>query len=184
MLFRSITGSAVTEARPGASGHRLGSVRVARITGEGKCAAEATSIDCDLLCMAVGYSPTAHLLHHAGAGFRYNRDSHMFEPASLPAHVYAAGSVRGSYDLDAVLADGRHAGWEAAHDAGFTSATEPARLVSRGADDLTHPWPIFPHPAGKDFVDYDEDLQVKDLVDGAADGYDDIELLKDRKSVV
>ncbi|HEY2111279.1 MAG TPA: glycine cleavage T C-terminal barrel domain-containing protein, partial [Dongiaceae bacterium] len=42
----------------------------------------------------------------------------------------------------------------------------------------THAWPIFPHKAGKDFVDFDEDLQVKDLVNGIADGYDDIELLK------
>jgi sarcosine oxidase subunit alpha len=50
--------------------------------------------------------------------------------------------------------------------------------VSKGNLGVTHPWPIFNHPKGKDFVDFDEDLQVKDLKNGAADGYDDIELLK------
>ena len=55
---------------------------------------------------------------------------------------------------------------------------EPAAPVARGNLGVTHPWPIFSHPKGKDFVDFDEDLQVKDLKNGAADGYDDIELLK------
>lgn len=175
---RVITGSAVTEARAGEGGHRLGSVLVARVTGEGQCAPEQTAIECDLLCMSVGYSPMAHLLHHAGARFKYSLESRMFEPAALPARLYAAGSVAGCYDLDAVLADGRRAGWDAAREAGFPGGHEPVRPSFRGGADVTHPWPIFPHPGGKDFVDFDEDLQVRDLVDGAADGYDDIELLK------
>jgi sarcosine oxidase subunit alpha len=43
---------------------------------------------------------------------------------------------------------------------------------------LNHPWPIFPHPRGRDFVDFDEDLQVKDLINAMAEGFEDIELLK------
>jgi sarcosine oxidase subunit alpha len=176
--IRIITGSAIPEALPGPGKHRIAGVLVARRTGEGTCAPAASTIECDLLCMSVGYSPVAHLLHHARAGFQYNDETHMFEPAKLPAHLFAAGSVAGCYNLDAVLADGRRAGWEAAADAGFSGAPEPAEPAFRAGVGLTHPWPIFPHPKGKDFVDYDEDLQVKDLINGAADGYDDIELLK------
>jgi sarcosine oxidase subunit alpha len=47
-----------------------------------------------------------------------------------------------------------------------------------GAEGLNHPSPIFPHPRGRDFVDFDEDLQVKDLVNAMAEGFEDIELLK------
>src|SRR5262249_40438274 len=112
------------------------------------------------------------------AHFQYNGETHMFEPAKLPAHLFAAGSVAGCYNLDAVLADGRRAGWEAVVDAGFGGTPEPPEPTFRAGIGLTHPWPIFPHPKGKDFVDYDEDLQVNDLINGAADGYDDIELLK------
>jgi sarcosine oxidase, subunit alpha len=46
------------------------------------------------------------------------------------------------------------------------------------ASEITHPWPIFPHPHGNDFVDFDEDLQVKDIQNAVLDGYDDIQLLK------
>jgi sarcosine oxidase subunit alpha len=176
--IRIITGSAIPEALPGPGKHRIAGALVARRIGEGVCAPAAATIECDLLCMSVGYSPVAHLLHHARAGFQYNDETHMFEPAKLPAHLFAAGSVAGCYNLDAVLADGRRAGWEAAVDAGFSGTVEPAEPAFRAGVGLTHPWPIFPHPKGKDFVDYDEDLQVKDLVNGAADGYDDIELLK------
>jgi sarcosine oxidase subunit alpha len=102
----------------------------------------------------------------------------MFQPGSLPAHIFAAGSVNGTYDVDAVLAEGSEAGWEAARDAGRAVGERPAPEPGKGAAGQTHPWPIFPHPKGKDFVDFDEDLQVHDLLNGIADGYDDIELLK------
>ena len=42
----------------------------------------------------------------------------------------------------------------------------------------THPYPIFPHPEGKEFVDFDEDIQVKDLVNACQEGFDSSELLK------
>ena len=50
--------------------------------------------------------------------------------------------------------------------------TIPARAAS--------PIPIRSSPAssGKDFVDFDEDLQAKDIVNTVADGYDDIQLVK------
>src|SRR5215813_9453493 len=102
----------------------------------------------------------------------------MFQPGQMPAHVFAAGSVNGTYDIDAVLAEGSEAGWEAARDAGRAAGERPAAEPRKGAAGQTHPWPIFPHPRGKDFVDFDEDLQVHDLVNGIADGYDNIELLK------
>src|SRR5262249_30198060 len=149
-----------------------------RITGLGEYDSALETIDCDLICMSVGYTPTAHLLHHAGAKFRYSDRSHMFEVAAMPPHLFIAGAVADAYDIDAGLADGRHAGWAAAADAGFSVGDAPELPTARGAQSVTHPWPIFPHKKGKDFVDFDEDLQVKDLLHGAADGYDDIELLK------
>jgi sarcosine oxidase subunit alpha len=39
-------------------------------------------------------------------------------------------------------------------------------------------WPIFSHPKGKDFVDFDEDLQTKDIVNATRLGYRDIQLVK------
>jgi sarcosine oxidase subunit alpha len=109
----------------------------------------------------------------------YDERLAMFTLGALPKGVHAAGSVNGVYDLEAVLADGRRAGWLAAREAGFSGGPEPAaREPFAGAEGLNHPWPIFPHPRGRDFVDFDEDLQVKDLVNAMAEGFDHIELLK------
>ncbi len=176
--IRVLPGSTVSEAIAGFGKRHVRAALVNRISGEGSYDPAAATLECDLLCMSVGYAPLAQLLHHGGARFAYNREAHMFEPAVLPAHVFAAGSVNGAYNLDAAMAEGRRAGWAAAQDAGCRGGSEPTAPAFRGSVGVTHPWPIFRHGKGKDFVDFDEDLQVKDLLNGAADGYDDIELLK------
>src|SRR5262249_13670997 len=38
--------------------------------------------------------------------------------------------------------------------------------------------PLAPHPGGKDFVDFDEDLQVKDIITTVKEGYREVELVK------
>jgi sarcosine oxidase subunit alpha len=37
---------------------------------------------------------------------------------------------------------------------------------------------MVPHPKGKNFVDFDEDIQIKDFVNAAKEGFDNIELMK------
>ena len=59
----------------------------------------------------------------------------------------------------------------------FRSGQEPPQQDAT-CRSRNHPWPIFAHPKGKEFVDFDEDLQIRDITDAAAEGYDDIELLK------
>lgn len=171
-------GHAISEASYIDAGRHVSAVTLAPIVAEGELGQAATKIACDLVLMSVGYSPAGQLLHHAGVKFGYDGQAHMFKPEVLPAHVFAAGSVNNTFDLEAVLADGRHAGWAAVKDAGFEAAAEPQPPVERGAVNQTHPWPIFPHPKGMEFVDYDEDLKIEDLINGIHDGYDSVELLK------
>lgn len=172
------TGYAISEASHISGKQHVSSVALARIVREGELGQASMSIACDLVLMSVGYSPAGHLLHHAGTKFGYDGQAHMFKPEAVPAHVYAAGSVNNTFDLEAVLADGRHAGWSAAKDAGFEQGAAPAVPVERGAENQTYPWPIFPHDSGMEFVDFDEDLKVEDLINGIHDGYDSVELLK------
>ena len=173
-----IPGHTVWEGVPGPDKRHVAGVRVARITGEGECADGDRAIDCDLICMATGYAPTAQLLYHARGKLAYDDQTAMFTVKKLPPHLHAAGSVNSAFYLDAVVAEGRHAGWAAARTLGLRVGAEPRLPNDRGALGQSHPWPIFPHPRGKDFVDFDEDLQVKDILNTIADGYDHIELLK------
>ena len=81
--------------------------------------------------------------------------------------------------LDRADANGRSlAGWQAAKQAGLSVGAEPAAAGEICAGNQTHPWPIFPHPKGGEFVDFDEDLKYADLINGIADGFDNVELLK------
>ncbi len=112
--------------------------------------------------MSVGYTPTSHLLHHAGAKFAYNKSTAMFEVASLPPHVVRRRlGHRHLQSRRCDGQDGRRAGWLAARDSGLKTESEPSAPASKGNVGVTHPWPIFPHPKGMDFVDFDEDLQVQ-----------------------
>jgi sarcosine oxidase subunit alpha len=172
-----VTGSAVYEAYHHNNQHVIG-VAVAPIVAEGRLGDPTASYDCDLVLMSTGYSPAAHLLLHAGAKFQYCVESSMFQLDHLPAGIYAAGSVGGVFNLDQVRADGARAGWQAAKQAGLSAGAEPSAPGEICAANQTHPWPIFPHPKGGEFVDFDEDLKYADLVNGIADGFDNVELLK------
>ena len=177
-------GATVWEAVPGRGGviagpRSLAAARVARIAGPGRCAAESSRIDCDLLVMSVGYVPDGALACHVGARMVYDDASHTFAVDNLPRHIDLAGSVAGVHDLESVVADGRRAGRLAAGKPDRADAGRREREQAHaGNNTRSHPWPMFPHPQGKEFVDFDEDITIKDIVDAVAEGYDHIELTK------
>ncbi|HLZ97309.1 MAG TPA: FAD-dependent oxidoreductase [Steroidobacteraceae bacterium] len=133
-------------------------------------------IECDSVLMSVGWAAAANLLLQAGGTTRYCDALQQFIPSSLPAGIFACGRLNGVYDFDARVADGARAGSAAAAHAGFGAAA--GADVDRAARCPSHPFPIIDHPHAKNFVDFDEDLQVKDLENAAQEGFDSSELLK------
>jgi sarcosine oxidase subunit alpha len=134
-------------------------------------------INCDGLLVSVGYAPNGGLLYQAGTRFGYADHVEQFVPQQLPEGVFAAGRVNGVFDLQDQLADGRRASLFAAAHIGRFDGHIPEPIKHRGAPP-THPYPIFAHPKGKNFVDFDEDLHLKDFVNAVQEGYDNIELIK------
>ena len=151
--------------------YHVNAIEAARITGRGKLAPSGERIPCDTVCVGVGSMPTAHLLCHAGARLRHDADRATFVVDDIPDGLFAAGSVNGIHELDAVVADGRRAGAVAARGSG--SVPRGGSVPRRG-----HPWPIFPHASDKSFVDFDEDVLVDDIDNAVADGFAGVELLK------
>ncbi len=176
--FRVIAGHCVQEAVARGDGLHLGQVRVSRLTGRGTYDHGSIGIDCDLLAMSVGYTPTYQLALQAGGRLSYDDAAAHFTIANLPGGLTLAGSINSAYDLAAVEAEGALAGWQAAQALGLDAGSEPAIPDDRGAAGINHPWPIFKHRRGKDFVDFDEDLQVKDIQNAVAEGYNELELVK------
>ncbi|MCS3902030.1 sarcosine oxidase subunit alpha [Methylohalomonas lacus] len=183
---RIITGHTPYEALP-AGGKRgiRGVVIDALGHGSGLVAGQPQTIDCDLLCTSIGYTPAGQLVCHSGGALAYDEKLAMLTIEQLPGDTAAAaGSVNTVFNLYAVFEDGRHAGWSAARAAGLAVGAEPGREHESDAGTQNHPWPIFPHPKGKDFIDFDEDLQVKDILHAIEDGYDDLDLVKRYSTVV
>ncbi len=173
--MRVIVGHCIDEAQHKAD--RVSAVAVCPIAPSGEAnRARAETVACDGVVMSVGFAPAANLLYQAGTRMRYDAQTEQFVPAELPPGMFAAGRVNGIYDLEQKLRDGERAGLLAVAHLGLATGPVPAAQPERRTP--SHPYPIFPHPAGKNFVDFDEDLQLKDLLNAAKEGFDNIELLK------
>jgi len=162
----------ITEALPAQGGKRLAAVKLASL-GSLEAAAE---IACDGVFMSVGWAPAAALLYQAGTRMRYDDGVQQFVPDQLPDGIFACGRVNGIHAPDSRLLDGERAGSAAAAHCGFGEARGIA--VKAEVESPTHPWPIVPHPKGKNFIDFDEDLQLADLENAIQEGFDNIELMK------
>jgi sarcosine oxidase subunit alpha len=164
------------EAVRGPEGTVAGLV-VAPVNEAGRLDASAQRrIDCDAILMSVGWAAAMQLYHQAGGSTRFSEELQQFIPVDLPPGIFAAGRMNGVYDLESRLADGRRAGLQAAAHAGFGMPS--GTVVARSTRCPSHRFPIVDHPQAKNFVDFDEDLQVKDLENAAQEGFDSSELLK------
>ncbi|MHB1656749.1 MAG: 2Fe-2S iron-sulfur cluster-binding protein [Burkholderiales bacterium] len=142
----------------------------------GANAAVPIRIPCDGIVMSVGWTPAANLLYQAGTRMRFADSVQQFVPECLPEGVFACGRVNGVYDINRKLPDGERAGRDAAAHAGYGSAIAATAIFE--TESPSHAWPIVAHPKDKNFIDFDEDLQLKDFVNAVQEGFDNIELLK------
>ena len=153
---------------------------------------DGTSIECDLVVTAVGWTAPTSLLNMAGDRPVYDPAAARFFPGTPPDNVIATGGISGDGTRDELIAHGAATGELAAARAAATrhriqAATARAEAVDGSepelpADNRT--------PLGRDahpelyrssthgIVDYSEDVGSKDLFGAAAEGFDSVELLK------
>ena len=157
---------------------RLAGVEVRSILGQGKVAESGKRIDCDLLCMSAGYMPAWQLPCQAGGKLHYDDDTASFTLNQLPQGMFTAGSINGWHALDDVMQEGIRVGRQVLQQLG---RSHNISMLAPQPDEkplINYPWPIFPHPKGKEFVDFDEDLQIKDIINATRHGYRDVQLVK------
>ncbi|MFW5969593.1 MAG: 2Fe-2S iron-sulfur cluster-binding protein [Halofilum sp. (in: g-proteobacteria)] len=148
-------------------------LRITRRNQAEHAGAPGTDIECDLVTVDVGATPAISQVAHAGGDVSYSSATHGLTIRQLPPGLHVAGSVAGPCSLDAARAEGEAAGRAAATD-GNAVLPVPTERDGPGND----PWPIFAHPKGKEFVDFDEDLTIADLRNAVREGFDSIELVK------
>jgi sarcosine oxidase, subunit alpha len=182
------TGHCIYEAKSNANKDGVAAAIICPLDENGKPRTEySQTFPCDGIIMSVGWAPAANLLYQAGTKMRFDEHLQQFVPEILPKSIFACGRVNGVYEATQKILDGRRAGLEAAAYLGLSGGQTPS-IYTEGARHAplqvtekecpSHPYPIIEHPQGKNFVDFDEDLQVKDFFNAAKEGFDNIELLK------
>ena len=134
------------------------------------------TLECDGIAMSAGWAPAAALLYQAGTGMQFDYGVQQFVPNRLPEGVFAAGKVNGIYDLEQRMRDGIRAANDVLRYLGHLVATYS--IEKHTGVSPSHAYPMVPHAKGKNFVDFDEDIQIKDFVNAAKEGFDNIELMK------
>lgn len=154
-------------------------VTLGHVDGQDHCEPlQGGKITCDGVFMSAGWAPAGHLLYQAGGSFGYDPYLQQWVPNSLARGVIPAGRVNGAFSLAQQIADADAAVQRLlAHQGEGTAEATPV-TAHRDSQAHSHPWPIVAHPRGRNFIDFDEDLQLKDLEQAAAEGFDNIELLK------
>lgn len=169
-----IPATTVVEALRGRDGRIAGAVS-RRIAGDGVAAGPARRWACDTLVTSVAFTPLMQLVCHSGGEVVYDEALATLRVARTPANAVICGALNGRFGTSVAADDGARAGRAAA--ARFVG--EPIDEPEVGtAEPVNARRTIFPHPKGKEFVDFDEDQTVGDIRAAVAAGFGHMELMK------
>jgi heterotetrameric sarcosine oxidase gamma subunit len=177
---RHLTGHAVVRAL----GRRaLRSVEIAPLTAAERIGSPSERLDCDLVCVSGGWSPTVHLHAQARGRPTYDPSIAAFIPGQTVQHERSAGAAGGSFTLVACLAEGFAAGQAAAVATGIDPRDVGSAPTTPAGHDPTPIQPCWAVPLAdgtkaKRFVDHQNDVTVEDVGLAVREGYDHVELLK------
>jgi sarcosine oxidase, subunit alpha len=163
---------------------RVTGVEVMPMTADGEgVVGGGRRIECDLVGMSGGWSPTVHLYSQSGGKLRYDEALAAFVPGNFRSGQHLAGAVRGSLGLGAALAEGFAAGAAAAEAAGFKAAAAPVPAVDGHEPSPQRVLWVLPSSkplghGGKNFVDFQNDVTAADLKLAVREGYRSVEHVK------
>jgi sarcosine oxidase subunit alpha len=134
-------------------------------------------IDCDLVCVSGGWTPTVHLASHLGAHPVWDEGLAAFVPGTLPPGMSVAGAACASLGLGDALAQGARAGLAAAADCGFAGTPVNAPDVDPESTAGAPLWRVR-GARGKAFVDFQNDVTAGDVELAEREGFRAVEHLK------
>jgi sarcosine oxidase subunit alpha len=137
-------------------------------------------VACDTLLMCGGWTPSVHLVSQARGALRFAPPIQAFVPNHPAEGQRAAGACRGVFGLPAALADGAAGGEAAAHASGH-GGTRGRLVAVEGcpAWDEGGTLGLAPGvPAGRAFIDFQNDVTARDVQLATREGFRAIEHVK------
>ena len=123
--------------------------------------------DCDALLLSGGWSPTVHLYAQARGRLRYDETRVALVPMGEVENLAVAGAANGAFTLAEALREGHAAG----------GGSGPAPNAPAGHYAIQASWPKA-DDEGRRWIDFQNDVTLKDVALAAREGYVSVEHLK------
>lgn len=134
-------------------------------------------LPCDLVAISGGWNPTIHLSSHLGGRPVWSEQHAAFLPGVLPPGMGVVGAAAGGFVTSECLSSGAKAGADAAETCGFTPRTLELPRTDRESTASAPLWRVV-SSRGKAFVDFQNDVTVKDVELAEREGFRKVEHLK------
>jgi sarcosine oxidase subunit alpha len=134
-------------------------------------------LDCDVLAVSGGWSPSLHLSTHLGGKPVWDERIAAFAPGALPPGMAVAGAAGGHFALADDVSDGVREGARAAQACGFSPTLPNAPAVEPEHVAISPLWRVR-GASGKAFVDFQNDVTDADVELAEREGFRAIEHLK------
>jgi sarcosine oxidase, subunit alpha len=123
--------------------------------------------ECDALLLSGGWSPTVHLYAQARGRLRYDETRVALVPIGEVENLAVAGAANGAFTLAEALGEGHAAG----------GGEGPAPNAPAGQYAIQASWPKA-GDEGRRWIDFQNDVTLKDVALAAREGYVSVEHLK------
>jgi sarcosine oxidase subunit alpha len=161
---------------------RVREIALAGVTDGRARRSSVRRVPCDSVLMSGGYTPSVHLFSQTRGRLAWEETLQAFVPDSGYEQVRCAGACRGEGSVAASLADGAAAAQAALQQLRFASPAVPKRQVEEidsGSGSCLGALPQFDAAVtGASFVDWQNDVTVKDLKLALREGFTSIEHIK------
>lgn len=138
---------------------------------------EEHSLISDCLAVSGGWNPTLHLSCHLGGRPDWGEAVQAFLPgANLPPGMGVAGAARGVFSTSGCLEDGVRAACEALKSLGIKARKAPPPQADDAAYKIEALWSV--NAPGRAWVDFQNDVTVKDIELSAQEGFASVEHMK------
>lgn len=168
----------------------LNGVSIQKIRQSGRAGGSGERLDCDLLAVSGGWTPTAHLYCHSGGALVWNEEQgmHLPDPDRAPLDrngnpsVLVVGAAAGRMSTQEAWSSGAEAGCQTAGHAGLDPSMPGAPLIEEAEEEPgTSLWMapgVGDSYGGRHFVDFQHDVTLADIELAVREGYDGVELAK------
>jgi methylglutamate dehydrogenase subunit C len=139
----------------------------------------AVTIQCDVLGISGGWNPAVHLTSNGGIKPRYDETIASFVPGGFAKGQLGAGAMLGHFGILQAVQDGVQAATAALGNPKSVKAVEPPSVRGDRSFAIDAAWSqVEPGQEGKAFVDFQNDVTLKDVTQAHQEGYSSVEHLK------